>query len=253
MFYDDEVKRYLFIYVILLALGSSVASAVKIRFPEEELASESVLPLFDPVRTVLNRNILLSKRFEVGASASFGLDEPFYFPVHIMGQVSFYLSEIHGLSISGTYFLPFRSSTGNALKDGRGLAEGKTFNVLALPYPQMMGFLNYQYVPYYGKISLTKKGVLNLSIYGFAGPGIMVFSDGTKQVAGTVGVGQKLYFNKWIALRGDVGFYGYYGPVPSKTDLNNASNGSIFYNQLKPENKGIILNLITSVGVVFLI
>ena len=253
MFYDNEVKFYSFIFAIFLILSSSVASAVKIRFPEEELASESVLPLFDPVRTVLNRNIHLSKRFEIGSSASFGLGEPFYYPIHITGQISFYLSEIHGLGISGTYFFPFRSNTGNALNEGRGLDEGKTFNVLALPYPQMMGFLNYQYVPYYGKISLTKKGVLNLSIYGFAGPGFMIFSDGTKQIAGTIGIGQKLYFNKWLAIRGDIGFYGYYGPVPSKTDLNNVSNGSILYQQLKPENKGIILNLIASVGVVFLI
>ena len=247
------MKLHGYVLFCILFLSSFTSSAVQIRFPEEELASESVLPLFNPSQTVLNRKITLKHQFEFGASASFGLDEPFYSPTYATGQFSFYFTEIHGLNFSGTYFFPFRSSIGEALSKGVGLEQGRTFNVWALPYPQMMGFLSYQYTPYYGKISLTKKGVLNLSIYGFAGPGVIIFNSGGKELAGTIGVGQKLYFSKWFALRGDIGFYGYYGPSPAKTNLNQKANDSIPYNALKPENKNFIINLVVSIGFVALI
>ena len=79
-----------------------------------------------------------------------------------------------------------------------------------------MGFLNYQYTPYYGKISLTKKLVMNLSIYGFAGPGLIVFNEGTRLPAFNMGIGQRIYLFRHFAFKTDVGFYGYYGPDPTK-------------------------------------
>ena len=88
---------------------------------DEELASETVLPVFDPPRMVLNRNISLKYRFELGGGGTFGLDEPFYFPSYATGFVSFYLSEVHGLSLTATWFPPYYSKAGEALK--RGICE----------------------------------------------------------------------------------------------------------------------------------
>ncbi len=234
----------------LFFLFCVTSEAVQIQFPDEELASEVVLPIFQTKRMVLDRRVSLKNRVELGAVVSFGLDEPFYYPVNGTGLISFYFSEIHGVSLTGTYFYPKYSSAGLALKNG--LEDGKTFDVFKAPYPQMMGFLNYKYVPYYGKISLTKRFVLNLSIYGYIGPGLIIFNHGTKQFAGNIGIGQKLYFNNWIALRGDIGFYSYYGPAPARMNLGTKAQ-EIQYNQLKPEHKGIVLNLIANIGVVFLI
>ena len=184
------------------------------RFSEKELARESVLPVFDPMYMVLNRNVTLSKRPELGVSLSFGLDEPFYFPYYITGLLAFYISESHGVSLTGTYFPPlqalppwmpgFMEWDGLTLKEGVRSDDGQlvTIDVFKVPYPQMMGFLNYQYIPFYGKISVTKKIVANLSMYGFAGPGLVVFNEGTLRPAGNVGIGLKLYFSRWLAFRG---------------------------------------------------
>ena len=231
------------------------AEAVKIRFPDEELASESVLPLIDPPQMVLNRNVSLKYRVELGAGAGFGLDEPFYFPFYGVGQLAFNLTEVHAVSVTGTYFFPLRSSSGRALNQGKGLeASGKKLDPLKAPYPQMMTFLNYQYTPYYGKISLAKNWVLNLSIYGFVGPGLLVFKDNDQTFVGNFGIGQKLYINKWLGIRADLGFYGYYGPAISKLSLgDDVSRDGIPYSQITAQQKRVLVNVLINLGVVFLL
>ena len=241
---------------------SLAGQAVKVRFPKEELAKESVFPVFNPLFMVLNRNVTLTKRPELGGGLSFGLDEPFYFPVYATGWMAFYISEAHGVSLTGTYFFPLENlppSFPHSWKwDGLRLKEERGVDVFKVPYPQMMGFLNYQYTPFYGKISLTKKFAMNLSIYGFAGPGLIVFNEGALTPAGNIGIGQKLYFNKWLALRGDLRFYGYHGPAPAKIKLKgegeeDSGGGQISYLNIPRNQKKIHINLTVGLGLVFLI
>ena len=273
------------IYTLAVILLIFSVEAVEIKFPDEELASETVLPVFDPPRMVLNRNISLKYRFEAGGGGTFGLDEPFYFPSYATGFVSFYLSEVHGLSLTATWFPPYYSKASEALK--RGVCETpkkdsqdrilrdssgrivcleyKLFDVHRLPYPQIMGFLNYQYTPYYGKISLTKKLVMNLSIYGFAGPGLIVFNEGTRLPAFNMGIGQKIYLFRHFAFKTDVGFYGYYGPDPTKIEVFElvpeqnleARRGQpstlIPYSTIPPKGKTLWIHLTATVGVVILL
>ena len=241
--------RFFIIFILWIPLDGE---ALKIRFPDEELARESVWPVFQPSFMILNRNVSLKKRLELGFVSSISLDEPFYFPVAFTSLVSFYFTEAQGIHLSGTFFVPSYSAAGKALSMGEGLDRGQTFDVLKIPYPQAMGFLNYQYTPFYGKISLTKNFIMNLSIYGFIGPGAVVFNDSTFVPSGNFGIGQKLYFNKWLALRWDLGAYGYYGPASAKIDLKSGDSISS-YRELQETEKSFIINLVTSVGLVFLI
>lgn len=245
--------RYFFI--LFLFFSTSFASAIKIEFPTEELSSESVLPIFQPRRMVLDRKITLKYRVELGASLSVGLDEPFYFPFYATGLLGFYISEWHSLSVTGTYFSSKKTSVAKKLAAGgkvAGLDEGQSFDVFKSPYPQMTGFLNYQYSPFYGKISLTKQATMNLSIYGYVGPGFVLFNRGDKVPAANIGLGQKLYFSKWFAIRGDFGFYGYYGPAPARIDLGSQAN-RVEFEDVKDEQKRPIINFVVNVGLVFLI
>ena len=248
-FLFSGLRRFVFLFLFC----SFSAEAVKVHFPDEELASESVLPVVDPARMVLNRNISLKFRPELGIGLGFGLDEPFYFPFYPTGILAFHLTEVHAVSVTGVYFFPLRSSAGESLHQGKGLeGTGKKFDPLKAPYPQMGAFLNYQYTPYYGKISLAKNWVMNLSIYGFAGLGLVVTNQNNQLPAGNFGIGQKLYFNKWLGIRGDLGLYGYYGPAAAKLELGD-NVGQIQYGQLKPEEKRLLINVVANVGVIFLI
>ena len=231
---------------------SFVTEAIEIRFPDEELASESVLPILDPSRMVLNRNTPLKSRFELGVGAGFGLDEPFYFPIYGIGMLGFYITEVHSVRITGTYFPPILSGAGKALQAGEGLGD-KRFDPHKVSYPQMMSFIDYQYSPFYGKISLAKNWVMNISIYGFIGPGLIIFNDNEKTLAVNLGIGQKFYFNKWLGIRGGLGFYGYRGPSPAKLDLGDTVT-KVPYGQLKSQNGlGVLINIVANIGVVILI
>ena len=241
------LPRFSLFFLLIFCFASE---AIKIRFPDEDLAKESVLPVFDPMYMVVNRNVSLKNRVELGLSAQFGLDQAFYSQYHASGLIAFYFSEVHGIALSTTYFYPGYSGGGLVLAQGKGLTN-QTFDARKVPYPHLMSFLNYQYTPYYGKISLTKKFTMNLSIYGFLGPGTIFFSEKTMRPAFNLGFGQKLYFANWIAIRGDVGAYAYYGPRPELLDL---SKGSFSFDDIRREGKErISIYLVTSLGLVFLI
>ena len=278
------------IYTFALIFFVFSSEAVDIRFPDEELASETVLPLFEPEHMVLNRNITLKYRFEAGAGGTFGLDEPFYFPFYATGFASFYLSEVHGLSLTGTWLPPYYSSAGDDLagKDPNNIicdkeekdeqdqilrdASGKVsclkyklLDVHRLPYPQLMFFFNYQYTPYYGKISLTKKIVMNLSLYAFAGPGMIVFNENTRLFAFNMGIGQRIYLLRHLALRTDIGFYGYYGPdltkIPTAEEISRENlparlqqaPSPIPYSSVPPLGKTLWLHLTATIGLAVLL
>lgn len=248
--FSKKVKILIFLFVFY----SFPVLALKIRFPDEELATESVLPIIDPPQMVLNRNVSLGLRAELGIGVSFGMDEPFYFPFYGTGLLAFHLTEAHAISVTGVYFPPLLSSVGKLVRDSKELDPEERFDPQKAPYPQYMAFLNYQYSPYYGKISLAKSWVMNLSIYGFAGPGLLAFQHNNYTVAGNCGIGQKLYFNKWLGIRGDLGFYGYYGPATAKLDFKNLGvENRIFYDRITPQQKRLTINIIANIGVVFLI
>lgn len=238
-----------YFYFLFLLSFSLCASGLKVQFPSEELASESVLPVFPIKRMVMSPKVSLAKRVELGGSLSAGLDEPFYLSFYATGLVAFYFSEFHGVSLTGTYFFPKRSQTASRLAGG---IENKFFDVFKAPYPQMMGFLNYQFTPFYGKISLSKSLTMNLSIYSFLGPGLLILNTGNQLPVANIGIGQKLYFNKWFAIRGDIGFYGYYGPAVAKIVLDKDVQ-QVSYEQIKEDQKRPIVNFIVNIGVVFLI
>ena len=270
LFYATGVKFYR-ICVIFLVFFSFSAHSLKIRFPDEELAAETVLPVFDPVRMVLNRNINLKFRFEAGGGVTFGLDEPFRFSFYPTAFLSFHLSDIHGINLTGSWLPPYYSKSGDRLKKGvcnekgrnrENCGEFKLFDVHRVPYPHIIGFLNYTYTPYYGKISLTKKFVMNMSIYGFLGPGLIVFHENSRTFAFNMGIGQRFYLSKYFALRTDVGFYGYYGPDPSKirsffklaspNELEQKIKEKSFI-PYQQANKSIWFHLTASLGVVILL
>ena len=53
------------LWIFLALFMSAQAFADDIEVPEEELARETTLPVFNKRRAVLNRNVLTAERFEV--------------------------------------------------------------------------------------------------------------------------------------------------------------------------------------------
>ncbi len=198
---------------ILVSLSFSwQALAVTIEFPEEELARESVLPVFENALAVKSRMVPTEGRVELGLAAGFAMNEPFFNTTRFGGHLAYHLTETHGILLSGQIYSDGLGDNGKALA-GTDLnnGAGETFIRMDFaPQPAYHFFANYQITPYYGKISVFKDFVMNLSLYGLLGLGV-VDVGGETTPALNVGIGQKFYFSKNWGIRADLGLMAYEG------------------------------------------
>lgn len=203
----------------MLVLNGHVSNAAEIELPEEELAKESVLPVFDKTVVVRNRAVTLTERFEVSANLGLNLLEPFYTNAVYGFGGAYHFDEMHGVAFSGMFLQTELTSNAKALQAGEGLTDsGQTFDASKAPTVDSMLFASYQLTAYYGKVSLTKNRAMNLSLYGLLGGGLVNWSDHT-ELALNAGLGQKLYITPNVALRADLNMAIYQGPDITSKEL----------------------------------
>lgn len=207
------------ILIFVLFAFSSNLKAQLIEFPDSELAQESVLPVFDKVEVVKSRNIQTEKRFEFGAGIGLNLTEALYDNKNLNFNLTYNFTNLHAVSIIGLLPVEGLSNMGTDLAAGKGLSGGR-YDASLAPYPQNYLSANYQITAYYGKISMSKDYVMNLSLYGIAGLSMIKYTD-TSTVGAQFGMGQKFFFTRNLALRFDLLGYIYSGPDPtSAVSLN---------------------------------
>ncbi|MES2769041.1 MAG: outer membrane beta-barrel domain-containing protein [Bdellovibrionota bacterium] len=207
------------VFLILLSIFSIESYAVKIQFPEDELASESVLPKFDNPEPVKNRNIMTKGRFEITGMFGWTLNDVFVDPLTFGGIATYHFTEIHGLQF---YYNKF-SAKENDYPSQIDSETGVDIPNPAVPDSAML--LAYQITPYYGKLSLTKQGVTNMSFYGTAGIGTYAVS-GDNSFAMSAGLGSKIYLTKRFNIRLDYRWFFFNAKDPIN-EVDQGSNGSI--------------------------
>ena len=214
--------------IFLLLFSSFWAESREIRFPTEELATESVLPVFSGNdRVLMNRNVELKHKLNVMGSVDYRADEPFYYRVALSGGMDFFLNEAHGLGALGVYFLGGVSSIGDFFSKPSTQLNGNSFQATEAPHPRYAFFLNYNWVPFYGKLSLFKNVVTNYNISLNLGVGAVALiqdqSPGTLREYGSLvsfapimiaGLNQKIFIWKRYYIHGWLRFFLYYGPNP---------------------------------------
>jgi len=207
----------LFFSSLLLSMASvlPLARSQTIEFPEDELAQESVLPVFDKTVVVRNRAITTAGRFEIGGGLGLSLIEALYSNFVYGFNGAYHFDEIRGIQFQVLMQPEGLSSNGEKLKNG---AAGVPFDPSRAPSPETFAMVNYQMTVYYGKISLTKQKSMNFSLFCLAGIGLVQFSDATEPAL-NVGFGQKFYFNPNMAFRFDLGLTMFQGPDPTSINL----------------------------------
>lgn len=219
-----DSSRLLTALIVFLSAQAGYA-ADQIEFPEEELATESVLPVFDETVVVRNRAVTVKNRFEVGGGAGLNLLEPLYNNLVFNLSGAYHFDETHGVAVTAMFQQTGLSGNGEDLRDGVG-GILNPIDVSLAPSPEYFIFGNYQATAYYGKISITKTKAMNLSLYGLLGAGVVSFGDSTEPAL-NFGFGQKLYFTNNFALRIDFSVAGYNGPDPTnpKPGIDIGSGG----------------------------
>lgn len=211
------------LYLFFLFLCIPLVEAKEIRFPDEELAPESVLPVFENNKKVtMNRRVQLKHKLGLSGSFLGRMDEPFLYPVTFSGALEFFFNETHGVRVSGFYFWPGVSSRFvSALSELK--REKKTvFDPGKIHHPQYGFFFSYALAPFYGKISLATNIVANLNLSIYFGLGALALdldyrrypSNMQWTYAGLVEFSQKVFIGRRFYLHGSLSFMIYRAPNP---------------------------------------
>ena len=203
-----KILNLILISVAVCAVAKK-AIADDVEVPSDELAQESVYPIFDNPVSVKNRNIQDSGTFDVGIFGGFALTEPIYNTTKIGLAGNYHLTNIHSIGLVYTKNRTGLSRDAQGIKDDFGLDYGRA------PAPDYSLLADYNYKLFYGKLSLTKKAVMNTSIY-FSGSAGTIKYVHKAYPALAVGVGERFYFNDHLSLKVDLRLFANQAPIPFK-------------------------------------
>lgn len=226
--------------VFLLAAVISYTSptfAQDIEVPEEELARETTLPVFQRRRAVLNRRVVTENRLEFGLGAGLELNEPYYSDMMFGAQGTYNYSDTSAVNVQFLMWTDGLSQYGEQLKSGTsGGTQFEKFDAMKAPHPLWAVFANYQFIAYYGKISISKQTVANLNLFGLIGLGYINMGE-VNTFGLNLGLGQNFFITKSIAIRADLRWLIFQGPNATSQSLEPSDNPSadsfddrIFYN-----------------------
>jgi len=187
------------ILIFVLALNVA-AKAETIEFPEEELSQETVLPRFDRPDSVRRRNVTTANKFELGGYYGWNITEPIYEQSKFGFNAGYHWSEESAFMVN---YAQWNSGLNKTYTDSIESTSTPPLDFTRIPKIKYSLYGHYEWNIYYGKISLTKQGVVNLSTYPIFGGGITAYEHKTYPGV-DFGIGQKFYFTKSIALRADL-------------------------------------------------
>ncbi|WP_374078100.1 outer membrane beta-barrel domain-containing protein [Bdellovibrio bacteriovorus] len=197
------------IIVLALLLHKAAFAAEVVELPPEELAQESVLPVFDKPVSVRNRNVVTAGKFDVDVFYGYAMTEPIANVSKLGLGVYYHWSEDHAIGL-------FFANNLSGLSDYAKQIEKTPATHLDLskaPMPKNVIMGDYNLKAFYGKMGITKSLVFNTVLYGSGSLGVIQYEHKTFPAV-AVGLGQKFYFNKDWALRFDLRLYAHQGPVP---------------------------------------
>lgn len=199
------------IFLVLICILNHFALA-QIDVPKDELATETVFPIFDQAKSVRNRNVQTKGRIDVGLFGGLALTEPIANTVKLGFAANYHFNEYHSLG------LLFVSNRSGLSRDAEGLRNDFGLDYARSPQPKSTMMMDYNYKPYYGKMSFTKTGVINTTIYGSGALGAIEYQHKTYP-AMAIGLGERFYFGKNISLKTDLRLFVHQAPVPFKSDV----------------------------------
>ena len=166
---------------------------------DDELPSESVIPITDNNSSVLNKKIKFAKRFQVDLNTGSVLDEPLVNASYFLFRGSYYTTEEY------SFGLGIRSRFGGKTTYSEQLYQGTAqLEFDRAPSPTQSHFVSFGYNFYYGKISLGKNVVVPASTKLDTDFGMQTFGTSTKPFLQTA-VTQSFYINTHISVGLSIG------------------------------------------------
>jgi len=213
-------------------VGMLMAAPVFAQTTEEEAGDVSEVdkdargPLRERVRPVSGQLFKQGGRFELSPGIAFSVQDAFFKKYVLGGLMTYHFSETLGLALRGGYALSAISGSTQICERGGCVKPSRTRLEKANAYGniRVMGDLELQWAPIYGKISLSAEAFLPFKFYGLIGPGIVMYGpegDLKISVGGTVGVGFRFVATRFMAVRMEFRNFLYQESTGNERSLRN--------------------------------
>ena len=182
-----------------------------------EVDKDRLGPLRERIPPVTGYQFLKKGRFEISPSATLSLKDGFFSKYIFGGSITYHPLETLGIGLRFGYSIATVSGnaqicTTDASTGSRG-CRSPTFAEVDGRAPgqiTLLGGLDVQWAPIYGKISLVAEKFIHFDMYGIAGVAAVRYAgpvaSGSGSSAkftpgGNVGLGFRFFFNRWLTLR----------------------------------------------------
>ena len=195
--------------ILLLTVYTAANASESLELPDEELAKESVTPIFDHMTAVKYRNVVTEKHIELGGYYGWALTEPIANVSKLGLNLYYHFDEERALGFFLNKNFSGHSSYANQLNSQFSLDFDRA------PKPDLTLMADYNLLAFYGKMSFAKNSVINLQALGSLSLGAVKYQHKTYP-AMAVGIGQKFYTSNKFSVRFDLRLFVHNAPIPFK-------------------------------------
>ncbi|MGA9523404.1 MAG: outer membrane beta-barrel domain-containing protein [Myxococcaceae bacterium] len=236
------MKRLLLalVFAVVALPATSFAQTEEDAGDVSEVDKDRVGPLRERVRPVSGHLFRKRGRFEFSPSVTASLNDAFFSKYLFGAKLGFFPSEEFGLHLRGGYALTGISGAAQICTTEADAAT--TRGCRAPSYAEVdgrapgqitfLGGIDAEYSPIYGKVALVAETFLHFDLYALAGASLVGYQGPSSAVSGStpmmtvggnVGVGTRIFLNKWATIRAelrDLIYVEQIQPIPA-TSLRN--------------------------------
>jgi outer membrane beta-barrel protein len=200
-----------------------------------EVDKDRVGPLRERIRPVSGHMFRKRGRFEASPSLTLSTTDAFFSKYVFGGTLGFFPTEELGIHARLGYALNAVSGAAQiCITEESGIERGcsaplhRDLDGRAPGQITLLGGLDAQYAPVYGKVALVAESFLSFDLYvlggaalvGYRGPA-EVGSSQQMTLGGNVGVGGRVFINKWMTLRAELRDLIYQEQIHGGSSLRN--------------------------------
>jgi outer membrane beta-barrel protein len=200
-----------FLYALIFVMSSQVYAAQSLELPDDELAKESVLPVFEKPGMVRSRNVKTEKRFEMGLYYGWLMTEPIFDTSRIGAAGYWHTNED---TAWGGVFYAHSTGLSSYARQLKGPGFGLDFD--RAPKPLYSINIDYNKKLFYGKMSVSKTTAINTHLQALFGGGLTQYENNKNYLNLSVGVGYKFYLSQNLSFRTDLRLLIHQAPTPFK-------------------------------------
>lgn len=201
--------------------GSSESEAGDV----SEVDKDDLGPLRERIRPVSGHLFLKRGRFEISPSATVSLRDAFFRKYIFGATFTYFPTETLGFGLRAGYSIPTvsgaaqictftDSGSGGAVSRGCSAPSFEQLDGAAPGQLTLLGGVDVQWAPIYGKISLLAESFAHFDMYGILGASMVQYkgppdsaavqSTSRMTAGGNVGVGFRFFLNRYMTLRTEV-------------------------------------------------